>query len=174
MRYLIAAALMLSGCASFGFGNAFGKAANYQTKDGLKIHLKGKKMPSPGDVEEVIGYMTDILGSEHKLNQYRLMLINRWIVIQDYNEDDYDLADGYTNSIDHVMIVSVLQTCFADSGFPHELGHALHDEAIPDWHHSDTEYWEKIKVIEKQIIKDLCPSDYQRREVPTDKDYVWE
>ena len=161
MNRVILALLILSGCAT----------PTYITKHGVKVFDKTvENTPTQQEVEEVTQYVIDRLGGDN-IDGSSVMLINTWIHIPVYNKpDEVSLADGYTDIWDRELIASVFQSCFADSGYPHELAHLIHDynAQIPDWWHDDKKFWDMIKELEKQIVKDLCPPDYVHREIPPD------
>jgi len=143
----------------------------YVTKHGLNVYdLTTVIVPAQNDVERVTDYTIKHLGHAEKLCDTDVMLINKWIQIPRYKKSGYNLADGHTNIWDKRIIVSVFQTCLADSGLFHELAHIIHDydAQVPDWWHDDVEFWLKIKRLEKQIIKELCPSDFVRVDIKPD------
>jgi len=120
--------------------------------------------PTLSEINLVIKYITDKFGNEN-LNGTRVYLSNDWVKIpQPSGQVKY--MDGYTDIVDKVILASVFQNCFADSGFVHELLHIIHDKGqVPDWWHDDKPFWERVKQLEIDIIIDLCPADYKRKEI---------
>lgn len=142
----------------------------YVTKHGIKVYDKTINLtPTKTEVEEVTQCIIDKIGGDKKVYGTKVMLINRWIQVPAYEDPNkFQLADGFTNIRNKETIVSVFQTCFADSSMVHELAHIIHDSEtkFPDWQHSDIKFWTMIKEMEKRIVKDLCQKDYVHKKIP--------
>ena len=155
--------IFLSGCAT----------STYTTKHNIEVFdYTTINKPSQVEVETITEYVCDRLQvSVEKVDGISLMLINKWIKVPRYKSPDHDVADGHTNIWDEEVIVSVFQTCLADSGLPHELAHVVHDigKVAPDWWHDDKEFWNvTVKQMEHDIIKDLCDANHVHVDIPED------
>lgn len=149
--------------------NSCAALPDYTTRHNLLIYDKTTvNTPTQQEIEEVTEYVIKYLGS-NKIDGIRVYLYNKWIQVPQ-PDNKAILADGYTDIWEGVIIASVLQDCFADSGMVHELAHIVHDygEEAPDWWHDDKEFWDMIKEMEKQIVLDLCPEGYEHKEIPAD------
>lgn len=165
-KFLLLFLFAVVGCSKFSH-KVF---PDYTTVHGIHIydHTTVQKV-SPKELEDIIHYVVRHVPKAERLKGYKLILVNKWVEIPKYKSDEVRLADGYTNPFDRIMVVSVFQDCFADSGLPHELAHVLHDFGMPDWWHDDKKYWGWVKnFLEPQIIKDLCPADHVHKEIPPD------
>lgn len=137
--------------------------ATYTTKHGIQVYDDTKSI-TQSEFEEVTEFAMDRLSiNPNQLEGVKVYLIpNKWIVQQN-PDGTITLADGYTHIGDGVVLISVFQTCLADSSLVHELDHIGYE--VP---HNElyVERFEKhVKLVEKQAIQDLCPSGYEHKEV---------
>lgn len=156
-KFILSCLIILNGCAT----------ASYRTVHGIEVYDKTtENTPTQSEVEQVTKYVIRYLGHAKKLNGTKLMLVNKWIQVPQPN-GKVILMDGITNVRNKEIIASVFQTCFADSGAIHELAHVIHDydSGIPDWWHDDKVFWDNVTVLEKEMVKDLCPKDYKARDI---------
>jgi len=140
----------------------------YVTRHGIRVHDKTTvTTPTQSEVEEVTDYVVKHLGHAKNIKGADVILISKWIEVSG-PDGMVVLADGYTSKslFTRLILVSVMQTCFADSGFVHELAHLFAEK----FGHSDNRFWRKIKYMEKNIIKDMCPEGYKHKHV--DPNYV--
>lgn len=141
---------------------------SYVTKHNVNIYDNTTKhTPSVEEVESVIDFALMYFGGEEaakKIEHVDVYLYDHWLHIPQ-PDDTVILADGYTDIWEEVILASVLQTCFADSGLLHELAHIVHDKGAiaPDWWHDDKEFWKFVKLIEEVAIKELCPEGYRHQ-----------
>ena len=137
----------------------------YTTKHGIEVYDNSTtSMPTKAEVELVTTQTVRYLGGAKKLDGVKLTFTNDFIKIPRYsddndNEESYYLVGVQSNIMVKSIIVSIVESCLAKSKLLHELAHMIHDQKIPDWWHDDKEFWAKIRVLEDQIVKDLCPTN---------------
>lgn len=142
----------------------------YTTRHGIKVYDKTETItPTRQEIEGVVEYVANEIGNEN-FDKIKLHLYNYLIKVEreENGITKVFFADGYTNGKSGVIIISVLQMCFADSGIAHELAHIIHDydKLNPDYLHKDRKFWDTVEQIEKKIIKDLCPNGYKSQKLP--------
>lgn len=156
---MVMLALSLGACAT----------PNYYTKHGMGVFNKSvANEPSQKEmVETVSDWVAKKLGApRQRLNKYKLIFIDKWLAFPTFDNTKVIFADGYTNPLDKVMIISVFRSCFADSSFVHELVHALtYDGTAPSLvRNIEHAYKDVVHSLEKEAIVKFCPEGYKHQE----------
>jgi len=136
----------------------------YTTRHGVNVYHKTTTLtPSQEEVESAIDYITNNLEHTEDIEGVNLHLYNELFYLFRTNGEAV-VADGYTDVRLENVLIGVVRTCFVDSGLVHELAHVIRGG---DPFHLDKKFWDNVKKVEKQIIKDLCPVGYIHIETPT-------
>lgn len=141
----------------------------YTTRQGIKVYnMAADKLPERGAVNKIIDYANQKYQRPDLVETASIYFFNDWIFFS--NEDGTVAAiDGYTDPLTHTVAISIIRDCVADSSLFHELGHIVHDtNGVPDFGHSDKQFWKRVKRLEDELILLLCPPGYIHQDVKPD------